>query len=359
MYNQPPDTETGGLFFKTAINQIFAGLYIEHLCLIGLFFLARDTDDKVSALPEAILMIILLVTTIFVQLTLNSGLSPLSEYLPLSMASEMDANEIRYAREMAEEKHQRRFQERYRDDNGEDQQEEGDLSNDTAGLAAGAGDMARQESGATAVHGDTHSEYHDAPGRTNYPRNSVWRARSDSFYLSLLLAGYVHTPQPMGMNEKPATYPPLTREKQGSRLNDGRNVDRDLEGGENGETRNEDHEDGDMDELEGGLGEHAFHHPALYAPQVSTNMTSRNSAKCLARLIHIPHCSPSSGYLVMSWAWLMKQSEPLASEASTSRMKTASSVPTRARLQSAEIRFPVMTLRVDESEASEMPATIR
>lgn len=158
VYDQPAETETGGLFFKTAINQIFAGLYIEHLCLIGLFFLARDTENKVSALPEAILMIILVVATIFIQLTLNSGLSPLSEYLPLSMAQEMDANETRYAREMADEKNRRNFQ----DGNGE--QFNPDNSSDTVGLTQGANDMARQESGATAMQANTPSEYYDARG---------------------------------------------------------------------------------------------------------------------------------------------------------------------------------------------------
>lgn len=38
---------------------------------------------------------------------------------------------------------------------------------------------------------------------------------------------------------------------------------------ESGETRQDAEDDDAMDELEGGLGEHAFHHPALYKPQVS------------------------------------------------------------------------------------------
>lgn len=31
--DQPASKETGGVFYYTALNQIFAGLYIEHLCL--------------------------------------------------------------------------------------------------------------------------------------------------------------------------------------------------------------------------------------------------------------------------------------------------------------------------------------
>lgn len=63
--------ETGGLFFKTALNQIFAGLYIEHLCLIGLFLLARDEEDDFAAIPEAICMGVLLILTILTQIWLN------------------------------------------------------------------------------------------------------------------------------------------------------------------------------------------------------------------------------------------------------------------------------------------------
>lgn len=31
--DQPDRLETAGAFYHTALNQIFAGLYIEHLCL--------------------------------------------------------------------------------------------------------------------------------------------------------------------------------------------------------------------------------------------------------------------------------------------------------------------------------------
>jgi hypothetical protein len=82
-------------------------------------------------------------------------------------------------------------------------------------------------------------------------------------------SGFVHTPHAMEPNEKPATYPPATHEKQrlGDRNGERRDDGDDLEEG-NGI---EDREDGDdqMDELEGGLGEHAFHHPAFYRRQVS------------------------------------------------------------------------------------------
>lgn len=68
--------ETGGLFFKTALNQMFAGLYIEHLCLIGLFFLARDEGNGFAAIPEAALMIVLLISCIAAQIWLNCKSCP-------------------------------------------------------------------------------------------------------------------------------------------------------------------------------------------------------------------------------------------------------------------------------------------
>lgn len=51
--DQPAFMETGGMFFPQAINQMFVGLYIEELCLCGLFFLkgANDGGDKAAAFP--------------------------------------------------------------------------------------------------------------------------------------------------------------------------------------------------------------------------------------------------------------------------------------------------------------------
>lgn len=105
-------------------------------------------------------MIILLVVTIFVQMTLNSGLSPLSEYLPLSMAQEMSANESKYARQMMEEEHQRRYEESFRSGGGGSVESPETL---TGPRFAGASAPKQVES-APAHRLDTPSEYYDAPG---------------------------------------------------------------------------------------------------------------------------------------------------------------------------------------------------
>lgn len=105
--DQPASGETGGLFFKTALNQMFAGLYIQHLCLIGLFLLSRNEQGSFSGIPQAAIMGALLVITIAFQFFLHHKYSPLATYLPESLADEMNKNEERFAREMAEEKRQK------------------------------------------------------------------------------------------------------------------------------------------------------------------------------------------------------------------------------------------------------------
>ncbi|KAH8926797.1 DUF221-domain-containing protein [Atractiella rhizophila] len=111
VYDMPPSSETGGLFFPLAVQHIFVGLYIQEVCLCGLFFLARDADKKVSAIGEGICMVILIVVTVFYHYILMSGFSPLFEYLPLAMTGDM-AN----AKKILEE--QERDQEREKEGNG-------------------------------------------------------------------------------------------------------------------------------------------------------------------------------------------------------------------------------------------------
>ncbi|KAL8284084.1 hypothetical protein RQP46_005197 [Phenoliferia psychrophenolica] len=90
VYDTPPESETGGLFYPKALSHIFVGLYIEQVCMAGLFFLARDDNNKASSIPEGALMIVLIVITIFFQLTMNAGYEPLIAYLPLSLAGRIE-----------------------------------------------------------------------------------------------------------------------------------------------------------------------------------------------------------------------------------------------------------------------------
>ena len=82
--------DTGGLLFPTAINQLFTGLYVMELCLIGLFFLVRNADANGNAVgqpctAQGIIMIVVMVMTFFYQLLLNREFAPLIRYLPITL----------------------------------------------------------------------------------------------------------------------------------------------------------------------------------------------------------------------------------------------------------------------------------
>lgn len=80
--------ETNGLIFPKAVNQLFTGLYFLELCLIGLFFLQRDTHNDAVCVPQAIIMIVTLVFTVLYQFVLNRAFGPLFTYLPITFEDE-------------------------------------------------------------------------------------------------------------------------------------------------------------------------------------------------------------------------------------------------------------------------------
>ncbi|KAG9241702.1 hypothetical protein BJ878DRAFT_465819 [Calycina marina] len=82
------NVDGGGLFFPSAINQLFTGLYFLEICLIGLFFLVRDTDDKVACAAQGILMAVTLVCTVLYQIWLTTHFAPFYKYAPLQLEVE-------------------------------------------------------------------------------------------------------------------------------------------------------------------------------------------------------------------------------------------------------------------------------
>ncbi|GAA6060530.1 hypothetical protein JCM10212_005611 [Sporobolomyces blumeae] len=84
--DSPPESETGGLFYPKALTHIFVGLYIEQVCLCGLFFLAQDANGNQSAIPEGAIMVVLIVITVLFQLLMLKSYKPLIAFLPLSIA---------------------------------------------------------------------------------------------------------------------------------------------------------------------------------------------------------------------------------------------------------------------------------
>jgi hypothetical protein len=83
------DVDGGGLFFPSAINQTFTGIYFLEFCLIGLFFLVRDTENNVACEAQGILMAIVLVLTIIYQIWLNLNFSALYQYAPIRLEVEV------------------------------------------------------------------------------------------------------------------------------------------------------------------------------------------------------------------------------------------------------------------------------
>lgn len=74
--------DTGGLLYRTAINQTFTGLYFMELCLVGLFFLVQNDVGKPACVPQAIIMIVAVFLTAIYQIALNVGFAPLINHPP-------------------------------------------------------------------------------------------------------------------------------------------------------------------------------------------------------------------------------------------------------------------------------------
>ncbi|KAH6675981.1 hypothetical protein B0J14DRAFT_692242 [Halenospora varia] len=65
------DLGTNGLFYPTAIRQLFTGIYFMELCLSGLFFLVRDADDRATCTAQAIIMIVVTALTVLFYYTID------------------------------------------------------------------------------------------------------------------------------------------------------------------------------------------------------------------------------------------------------------------------------------------------
>ncbi|KAK2762844.1 hypothetical protein FQN54_001019 [Arachnomyces sp. PD_36] len=90
--------DTGGLLFPKAINQLFAGIYVMEICLIGMFFLVRDDKGDVACEGQAICMIVVLILTVGFQYFLNEAFDPLFRYLPITLEEEATRRDEEFAR---------------------------------------------------------------------------------------------------------------------------------------------------------------------------------------------------------------------------------------------------------------------
>ncbi|KAF2401113.1 DUF221-domain-containing protein [Trichodelitschia bisporula] len=90
--------DTGGLLFPTAVNQLFTGIYVMELGLIGLFLLVRDTNGNPSCYPQAIVIVVLTIATMVYQITLNVTFSPLYRYMPITLEDDAVRRDEEFAR---------------------------------------------------------------------------------------------------------------------------------------------------------------------------------------------------------------------------------------------------------------------
>lgn len=96
--------DTGGLLFPHAINQLFTGLYVMEICLIGLFFLVQDEHGKPACFPHAIIMVIIGFFTILYQRTLNRAFGPLLTYLPITLEDDAAQRDKEFSKQYDERK---------------------------------------------------------------------------------------------------------------------------------------------------------------------------------------------------------------------------------------------------------------
>ncbi|KAI0340297.1 DUF221-domain-containing protein [Trametopsis cervina] len=85
VFDQPDELETGGKYFPLAISFLFVGMYIEQFCLAALFFLSLSRNTIFIA--EGILMVVLLGLTILAQILFTRSFKPITEFLPMSLAT--------------------------------------------------------------------------------------------------------------------------------------------------------------------------------------------------------------------------------------------------------------------------------
>lgn len=84
-YVQRNKVDTHGMLFESALSQLFSGVYVLEITLIGLFFLVRDTHDHVVCTPQAIIMIVALALTAAYHFIIESLFRPLYNLLPVTL----------------------------------------------------------------------------------------------------------------------------------------------------------------------------------------------------------------------------------------------------------------------------------
>jgi hypothetical protein len=85
VYQQP--VETGGVAFPTAVKQVYTGMFISQITLFGLFLMKQAAMTK-PAVPQMLLVVILVAITSLSLGNMNEAFNPLVEFLPVALFSE-------------------------------------------------------------------------------------------------------------------------------------------------------------------------------------------------------------------------------------------------------------------------------
>lgn len=169
--------DTGGLLYPKAINQLFTGLYVMELCLIGLFFLVRDSDSAGRAVGtpckgQAIIMIVVLFCTILYQFLLNKAFSPLFKFLPITLEDDAVMRDVEFAK--TQQKRWNQIHNQRRGDIIEEENGEGeDIEMKT--IQAGKEGGEREPNSSTSMHGAIDRSTRKKGSWVNHPRK--WRSR--------------------------------------------------------------------------------------------------------------------------------------------------------------------------------------
>ncbi|KAF9434390.1 hypothetical protein BGZ76_008105 [Entomortierella beljakovae] len=78
--------ETGGLAFPTAVKQAFTGIFISQITLFGIFMMKQAIFND-PAIPQLILILILVAITVIALRNMNEAFDPLVTFLPVALFS--------------------------------------------------------------------------------------------------------------------------------------------------------------------------------------------------------------------------------------------------------------------------------
>ena len=89
-------SNTRGLLYLTALNQLFTDVYVMKLCMINLFFLICDNHNRAICVSQTMIMIIATAMTLDFQFLLNDAVALLLQFMSLIKIRE--EKELKYNR---------------------------------------------------------------------------------------------------------------------------------------------------------------------------------------------------------------------------------------------------------------------